>query len=279
MTHSVLEHYYRDKKDDPDGALDRAHDEIKRHSLKLDPETATIFAEVLEGYFWHWANDDYEPLAPEVSFEVPLGNKFVLKGQIDLVVDTPTGPMLVDHKTHGRFPDHNYRATNLQAPLYVWAAQEVGLPVDTFEWNYMLWKARGNLRLTKTGELGKQGRTTMDYPKALRQLAELGVPAPDGWLESLASQQGDRDGAFYRRVQLCYSREQLESWRDRAIRIAEEMIAYDPGGPCVTSEACGGPFCGYRDLIQQAMLGREPHIDGNIYRRKDDLFDYYEGRG
>lgn len=280
LTHSVLEHYYRDMRDDRDGALARARDEIERSALKLDDETAVIFREVLDGYFWHWEHDDYLPLAPEVDFEVSLADDIALRGQIDLVVETETGPMLVDHKTHGRFPDTNYRLQNMQAPLYVWAARESGIPVDTFEWNYILWKGRGNLKVKVDGTLSKQGLTTMDYPKAVRQAESLSVDVPEGWLDKLASQQGDREGQFYRRVQLCYTEKQLEQWKERALAIAREMINYEPGDTKTIHEACGGPLCGYKDLVAQVLAGETKiHIDGREYKRKTDLFDYYEGRG
>lgn len=282
MVHSVLEHYYSRVADDPAAALREAANETQQGQLKLPPETGQVFYEVLSGYFWHWGEHDYKPIQPEVSFEVELTEDIVLKGQIDLIAEDDEGEViLVDHKTHATLPDLMYRLANHQAPLYVWAAQQMGLPVSTFEWNYMLWKPRGRLKQLKDGTLGMTGRTTVDYTSAYHQLQQMdGVTGHEEWLAGLKKQRGNRSGQFYRRTQLCYSRDQLERWKERAIRAAEAMIDYDPNGPVEVTQDCGGRMCQFKSLIQQAISGADRiTIDESEYTVKEDLFDYYQGRG
>lgn len=100
------------------------------------------------GYNWHYADDDFEVVAEEIQFSIPVRNpktgralpNVVLDGRIDKLVRSPNGLYYVDeHKSTSKAidPDSLYwrhLRLDTQTLLYTYAAQQLQLAGDLEEY-------------------------------------------------------------------------------------------------------------------------------------------------
>jgi len=106
-----------------------------------------IISSMLSGYFWRWrdANEEFEIVASELAFELPIINPDTgrmsrvskVAGRIDGIVKLPDGRLAVmEHKTTSDdlLPDSEYwkkLRIDSQISLYFLAAQQSGYNVET----------------------------------------------------------------------------------------------------------------------------------------------------
>src|SRR6202044_481415 len=75
---------------------------------------------------------------------------------------------------------HNFRLLDAQSALYLWAAQENGLEVQGFIWNYIRWKAPAVPEIVaKNSRITDRANIDTDYPTLYRTLKKYKEEFPD----------------------------------------------------------------------------------------------------
>lgn len=135
---------------------------------------------VMEAYIWHYKDDPWEIVKTEFQVEAMFPDGTVYRGKVDMLIRDSHGLLwLVDHKTHKTLPDLSFRLLDAQSALYLWAAQENGLIVQGFIWNYIKWKAPSVPSLLKDGSRISKVDSDTDYPTFYRALKKYKEENPN----------------------------------------------------------------------------------------------------
>src|SRR5690606_27898646 len=133
---------------------------------------------IMKSYMWHYKNDPWEYIDQEFELNALLPDGTLYRGKVDALIRNQFGLWLVDHKTHKTLPDMNFRLLDAQSALYLWAAQENGLEVQGFIWNYVRWKAPSVPKLLKDGTRISKTDSDSDYPTFVRALKKYKAENP-----------------------------------------------------------------------------------------------------
>lgn len=180
--HKLLEVHYKG------GDWKEEHQRLSRDFNRLFDEEKDFYGDlpreiyqIMQSYFWHYANHDWKVLDAEFVLEVELPDGALFRCKIDLLVEDQFGLWIVDHKSHKRLPSLDYRILDAQSGDYIWAALKNGLKVQGHIWNYIRWKAPTKPSLLKSGRLSHKVLDT-DYPTFAKALKEYGIdPRGDAW--------------------------------------------------------------------------------------------------
>src|ERR1051326_4725994 len=121
--HSLLEAKYKNKN------WKKVHKQLSRKFGQLFEEERESLGDLprecknlMNSYLWHYRDDeDWEELEVEYTIEVMLPNGMLYRGRVDMLVSTPFGLYVVDHKTHKSLPTTFFRMQDIQSALYIWA--------------------------------------------------------------------------------------------------------------------------------------------------------------
>lgn len=171
LMHKWLETLYKTGwTSDATNAAIKFYDET---SIDQDPvacgEIWDMFCEVSSGYEDRWWENDkeWEIIATEFEFEVPLDDEITYTGTIDLIFrHLPSGKVwFMDHKTTSSLDiyDNNSRMDR-QISRYWWALKKLGYDVGGFIYNIILKDYPRPPRVLKKGNLSvdKNQNTTLD---------------------------------------------------------------------------------------------------------------------
>lgn len=182
----------------------------------------TEILQIMKSYEWHYKNDPWEYVDNEFQLEALLPDGTLYRGKVDALIRNQFGLWLVDHKTHKTLPDSNFRLLDAQSALYLWAAQENGLKVNGFIWNYIRWKAPSVPQLLKDGSRISKTRPDTDYPTFVTALKKYKDENPNfkisdedrayaKYLKGLQYQVGrPQNSTFFRRDVLEKSADMIE---------------------------------------------------------------------
>jgi len=134
---------------------------------------------IMQSYMWHYKNDPWRYVENEMTLEAELPDGTIYRGKVDALIENQFGLWLVDHKTHKTLPDQNFRLLDAQSALYLWAAQQNGLKVQGFIWNYIKWKAPSTPKLLVKGDRISDAACDTDYPTFVRALKKYKAENPD----------------------------------------------------------------------------------------------------
>jgi len=247
---------------------------------------------LMRSYLWHYgASDPWHVLEVELVLETDLPDGRIYRGRIDLLVETPFGLYIVDHKTHKTLPDMNDRLLDAASALYLWAALRNKIPVQGFIWNYVKTKAPTVPKLAYAGTRRERLSTRTidtDYPTMYRALKKYGMPLADhaerlAWLKSQRYQHGEpQSSSFFRRDTLHKSPEVLRQIAREALHTSKRMHEYpwDRVGHIerVPERSCKY-MCSYMDLCTVELFsGTASPAANNIRRQRfttGDPMDYY----
>lgn len=314
--HSLLENYYRTLAED--GSPEEARAKLEETHAHWCGRFAKLFDEekeklgdlpreikpIIDSYFWHYGDPQYKDWTDwkvhevEMTIEAALPNDHIFRGRLDMLIENQFGIWLVDHKTHKRLPDWTHRMMDLQAPLYIWAAREQGIPVSGFIWNYICMADRPVPQVIKDGSRFSKTGWNTDYLIAARAIKDAGwvkngkieVPGNEahtaelkGYLRQLKSQRWKPDGVdispFYRRDILTYSDEQIGRVIASACITSDRMHSYDFDTEDQIERnppECKGWKCAYQSLsIADLVTGDSERLKAQEYRIGDPLA-YYE---
>ena len=268
--------------------FNKMFDEEKDFYGDMPTEIKTI----MESYAWHYKNDPWIVHETEFQIEAEFPDGSIYRGKVDALVENQFGLWLVDHKSHKSLPDHSFRLLDSQSALYLWAAQQNGIPVLGFIWNYLRWKAPSVPQILKDGSRLSKSACDTDYPTYVRALKrykeEYGLKiTPEykeraRYLKSLQYKPGmPQASGFFRRDVLEKSPEMLERAMRENFHTAQRMNTYDFRDKAaverVVERSCSFS-CSYTDLCTADLMGANtrPLIKQNYI--VGDPNDYYNDR-
>lgn len=257
-------------------------------------------------YEYQYRNDPLTPIRAELTVERPmLGGRALYRGRIDLIVRDKNGDIwLVDHKTHQKFPDWNYRELAYQHYSYLWAAAkapqylELGLPQPRgFIYDYIRTGAIKLPTITKTGTISRRVyKTAQTYP-VLRNWAierdlmrvvngqdTVIVQGSEGEFlkELLAAAKDSEQLDKFRRDELVFDQAQSLRQMKGFLTTCKRMLDYRWADPdCVERNlgACSSYLCNYRDLTTADLMHGTSDIEQRTrYVCAGDPLDYYPDR-
>ena len=314
--HSLLEVYYRhlqENSGEKEVALEAMRYEHRKWSGKFsklfDEEKEKLgnlpvtILQIMEGYFWHYGNPQYQDLSDwvirevEIPLEAKLPNGHIFRGRFDLLVENSLGLWLVDHKSHKRLPDWSHRMFDVQAPLYTWAARENGIPVRGFIWNYISTSPRPIPFMIKDGSRFSKTGWNTEYPIALQAIKDAGwikgnrveVPGNPSHTEELRkylrllryqrwAPEAIPSSPFYRRDEIMHDSSQVDRVVNSACQTSERMHSYDFTDEDLVERnpvECKGWRCSYQSLsMADLVLGNSDRLRNSDYMEGDPL-GYY----
>lgn len=299
--HSIMEDHYNGVDWRPthkklSSQFSKLFDEEKEKLGNLPEEIDLLMA----SYFWHYgdpsvAGTEWEVHEVERLIEAEMPNGHLFRGKVDMIVEDEFGLWLVDHKTHGRFPDWSYRLLDEQSTLYTWAARENDIPVQGFIWNYVSTAGFPKYQVLKNGKTfyKKSFDAPTTYPAFARAIKRAKAEHPDtflkdktdlaeykerlSWLKRQRWQgpEAPQTSEFFRRDVLSKDDELIQRVLKSSTRTSERMHSYDFTDPDSVERdvnACKGFFCSYKDLsMGQLVNGDFEMIAKRNYREHDPM--------
>lgn len=294
--HSLLEAYHggedwKDLHKKFSSQFNQLFDEEKDYYGDMPTEIYTI----MRAYIWHYANDPWEYIDREFQLEATLPDGTVYRGKVDALIRNQFGLWLVDHKTHKTLPDLSFRLLDAQSALYLWAAQENGLKVNGFIWNYLRWKAPSVPALLKDGSRISKVDSDTDYPTFVRTLKKYKeennnfviTPENRAKAKRLKSQQYEfgqpQTSDFFRRDVLEKSPDMIERVVQGNYTTSQRMHTYDFSDPDKVERVVerGCTFsCSYTDLCTAELMGGNiEHMKRQNYTQGDPNSYYNDKAG
>lgn len=284
--HALLEEHYKG------GDWKEVHKELSNHFYALFEEEREKLGDLpneiytlMTSYFWHYRDDqDWEVVEVEIKVETKLPDGSIYRLRLDLLVKTPWGLYIVDHKSHKKLPDFSDRLRDSQSAMYLWALRKEGYDVKGFMWNYLRTNAPTQLKFKLDGGLyARQGET--DYPTAYRSLIKQGYD-PKEWKDLLLPLMRHRyvhGGAqlspFFRRDTLNKDDEMLDRSMSEYLHTVKRMRSYDfedrDAVERVVDRSCNW-MCSYKDLCVTELVGGNADMIRRKMFRTGDPLDYYQ---
>lgn len=283
--HTLLETHYSG------GDWREAHDQLSLEYDQLFDEEKDVLGDmpveidqIMRAYFWHYANDlDWEVIEVEFTIETELPGVGLYRGRVDLLVQTPFGLYVVDHKSHRNLPDISFRLRDAQSALYIWACRQLGYDVVGFIWNYIRYVPSKPVRFNKNGTLSKRQGDT-DYYTAYRSIQSQGRD-PRDYKELLLPLKrrryvhgGPQLSPFFKRSTLEKDDAMLAQILREATHTSKRMNRYPfkrrDWVERNNTRACG--WCQYRDLCDVELFGGNVRQVLRGFRQGDPLEYYYD---
>lgn len=246
---------------------------------------------LMESYVWHYKNDPWIVHETEFTVEAEFPDGRLYRGKVDALIENQFGLWIVDHKTHGRFPNHNFRLLDAQSALYLWAARRMKLPVQGFIWNYLKTKAPSEPTLLQSGvRLSKKLGDTdyLTYTRAIKRLKETRgykitrdnvelanrlkamryVPGEPQLSPFFQRNVLEKDDAMLKRVAMeaYHTSKRMHEYPFEKREIVERNV----GNDCEF-------FCGFSSLCTTELIGGNISALRKGYKVGDPM-DYYEDR-
>ena len=218
-----------------------------------------ISARLMNGYmdFWEEEDKNLEIISVEEEFEVDIGKGLLFKFKPDMIVKDKRDGMIScwDHKSNKTLPDTEWRNTDIQSTLYLWALNQLGIKVDQFIFNYIRTKPPTVPRMTKAGRMSKVKIET-DYPTLKSFIEENDLVIDDNlqtWLDNLKANSN-----FYKRISIAkpqlLTNTMIEELYSTATMInfmdSDDDLAYYR----VLNKACDWD-CSFQDLCNADLMG------------------------
>lgn len=249
--------------------------------------------QLMESYIWHYKDDPWKVLETEFTVETEFPDGRLYRGKVDALVETQHGLYIVDHKTHGKLPGHNFRLLDNQSALYLWAALRMKIPVEGFIWNYLRTKGMSEPTLLQSGaRLSKRMGDTdwLTYTRAIKRLKEeRGYKITQADVAFAARLKAQRyvpgepqTSEFFRRNTLEKDRAMLRRVATAAYHTSKRMHEYpwenvDAIERNVDSFKCER-FCGYADICSMELIGGNTAFLRKNNFKVGDALDYYQDR-
>ncbi len=218
-----------------------------------------ISARLMNGYmdFWEEEDKNLEIISVEEDFEVDIGKGLLFKFKPDMIVKDKRDGVIScwDHKSNKTLPDTEWRNTDIQSTLYLWALNQLGIKVDQFIFNYIRTKPPTVPRMTKAGRMSKVKIET-DYPTLKSFIEENDLVIDDNlqtWLDNLKANSN-----FYKRISIAkpqlLTNTMIEELYSTATMInfmdSDDDLAYYR----VLNKACDWD-CSFQDLCNADLMG------------------------
>lgn len=305
--HALIEAYYT-----PGMDYEKVHEAYVSEFRKLFDEERmelgdmpTEIMQLFKSYMWHYGDPNYKGYdwtvhETEVKITAEMPNGHLFRGVVDAIVEDEFGLWLVDHKTHKRLPDWNFRMMDEQSAMYIWAARQNDIPVHGFIWNYLTTEAISTPKVLKSGKsfYAKDfSSVNTDYPTFARAVKQAMKDYPDTFLKEPEEKQRVKDrlaqlkamrwspdnpngSPFFRRDVIEKTEGQIQRVLKPFMRTSERMHGYDWSDPEAiedSSDFVKGFTCNYRDLhISDLVSGDSSMLQRQNYTADEDPLSYQE---
>jgi len=252
----------------------------------------------LYGYLWRWADDDYEVVASELQFQLPLINPktgaksrtFMLAGKIDKIIKLPDGRLAVmEHKTTSKSikPDSDYWKVlrlNSQITMYYYAARELGYDVQTVVWDaiHKIGKTPEKAAPQEEIDSGDVYCKTGPRKGELKKGKRLEDEPVREYGDRMSVDIGERPEFYYQREQITRLDEDIELWKNETWQRGKSMQdAIKNGWHFRNTNSCTDPYrCHLLDVCESRSFERL--ADGQVpegfvkleWRHPELEFDY-----
>lgn len=283
--HTLLEHHYSGQDwREAHRALSLQFDDLFDEEKDVLGDLPREIGRIMRAYFWHYQQEqDWNVLEVEFKVEVEMPGVGLFRGRADLLVETPYGLYVEDHKSHKNLPSMDFRLRDAQSALYIWAFRKAGYPVDGFIWNYVRYHAPREIRFNKNGTLSKrQGDTTYDV--AYRSIKRQGRDPKDYRDVLLPLHRhryvhgGPQLSPFFKRSVLEKDDDMLAQAVREASHTARRMNRYPFLNRRVVernnTRSC--EWCTYKDLCSVELFGGDTRHVLRGFTQGDPLDYYYD---
>lgn len=176
---------------------------------------------------WWSVDKNYEVLATELQFAIPLTDTLTYTGTIDLVVRDRDGKVwFFDHKTTSNIESYVQRADmDRQISRYWWALQQLGYDVHGFIYNIALKEYPRPPEVLKSGGLSKNKSQKTSYAMYLQALQENDLNPNEyvDMLDHLKAQETRYGNRFFRRVEVFRNQSEIDNAIDELIAVSSDM--------------------------------------------------------
>lgn len=230
-------------------------------------ESRLLVTGMMDRYFQRWGTshplgEHFRYVHAELTFRIPIpGTENHLRGTIDGVAvdDLAQQVWLVEHKTFGDYPAKlEDLQVNYQLLAYCWAAwQLLGYPVAGIIYDGISKKVPHMPDIVERGKrVSRQWITTTGdmYREAIRSVGgDVLDPYYADILAKLDARDESREGGFFIRHRLRFTREALRQFESELVAIAEMMS--DTDVKIIPNFIWQGCYdCGFRDLCTATQL-------------------------
>ncbi|PWA11100.1 hypothetical protein DCC39_10400 [Pueribacillus theae] len=215
--HQFLETYYEAQKESKyskDEAFKIAHQAFQTYVQHHFPdndeahEQANLAEAVIKHYHqWARENDNFLILGVEVPFELVIGKtKFI--GYFDAIIEISGKYWIMEHKTANQTKtEHTIR--DKQISVYVWAARELGIPVEGVIYNTIKKAVPEKPKVLKSGKLSQALNQNVTFNSYMEAIKELGHD-PSGYQEILSKLE-EKENTFFSREFVTRTDEAVEA--------------------------------------------------------------------
>lgn len=258
---------------------------------------------LMQSYFWHYADDPWEVLETEMLVEALLPNGHLFRGKVDLLIRDSWGDTwAVDHKSHKRLPNWDFRMFDEQSTLYSWALGELGYNIKGFTWNYLSTAGITVPKVVIAGDRFYKGAGgNSDYPSYLKAMKAHGfleqkkgkdrfTPLVDvtqrelmrAELKRLKDQRWSPDmtqtSPHFRRDQIAKTSDLTRRVLAGVVRTSEAMHSYDFTDPDSIERnvnICKSYLCHYRNLSLGDLINGDSQMTQKREYQTGDPLAYY----
>lgn len=259
-------------------------------------------ADLMKAYIWHYGAPEAKPYdwkvhEVEKKLEATLPNGHVFRGVMDMLVEDDYGLWIVDHKTHKRLPDWNYRMLDVQSPMYIWLCHQNDIPVSGFIWNYVVPSSMSVPKVLKSGKdfYAKDYSSETDYPTFRQAVLDAKEMYPDtfakeretvkringrlSYLKGLRWQPGaPQVHPMFRRDMIEKADDMLDRVVAQTVHTSDRMHSYDFSNPDSVERnvnQCKSFMCSFKDLtMTDLIVGDSDMAQQRNYRQMGDPLAY-----
>jgi hypothetical protein len=200
---------------------------------KADPvemeELIELCKEIGKNYCKQWrdADSQYEVVATELQFDIPITDTLNYTGTIDLVLKDKDGNVwFMDHKTTNNIESYEKRVDmDRQISRYWWALQQLGYDVAGFVYNIVLKDVPEAPAVLKNGTLSKNKSAKTTYKLYMDAIMDNHENADDyeEILSHLKAQETENGNRFFRRIKVYRLQAEIDNAIEEMIEVAKDM--------------------------------------------------------
>ena len=270
--HELLEAYYMH------GYWAFRHDELVKEYNKLDDEQKDYYgnlpedcSSIMERYVYHWRKIDQglKIIAVEKVFEIPWPHGHKFQGKFDVIVEDEYGRWLMEHKSHAKLPDDDYRFMDIQTARYVYALNKVGTygEITGVMWNYLVTALPKKPQMTKGGRLSRRKIRT-DALTFLKAIREYGLDPRD--FKDDIIRLKSRSDDYFRRVPVPIQKEVVTRLVKEGVLAADRIEELERGKTPIRNIGRHCTWCDYQDICIIDLYGgnSKPLIKAKYHTEK-----------
>lgn len=232
---------------------------------------------IMRRYVYHYRNIDARLtiIAVEKVFELPWPHNHVFQGKFDLIVEDEYGRWLMEHKSHKKIPDDDYRFKDIQTNRYVWSLNKLGTygELTGVMWNYLVTSVPKKPQMTKGGRLSRRKIRT-DAITFLSAIKEYGLDPKDFRDDIMRLKKRSED--YFRRVPVPVHMPVVERLVKEGVLAADRLEELERGRTPIRNIGPHCSFaCDYEDLCIVDLYGGNSNLLIKAKYHREEPLSYH----